>query len=290
MTGRSGIPDQWFRLAVEGLDDEQAALVADLMVAEGGKAVVEEGHCWVTYLEPPSDPEGWAERFGASLRDALDRDCPVTWSWVAHRDWEQLWRTGLGPRRVGHRLVVAPSWDLPSAGANDIVLCIDPGMAFGTAEHATTRLALTLLEAAVRGGECVLDVGAGSGILSIAAIHLGAHEAWAVESDGIACAEARENAARNGAEARVRVEHRQFERAPRDRTFDGVLSNMVRTRLEAVLPGLVEALAPDGWIVLSGCEVHEAGSMVEGLAGRGFIPSAQREEEGWWGGLFRRRG
>ena len=287
MTSAEGVPDRWFRVAVHGGNEDLAGMVAGTLVAAGGQAVVEEDGAWVTYLEPPDDVDGWVR----SLQETLSAECGPGWAvttgWQQHRDWEELWRVGLGPRRVGRSLVVAPSWALPEAGPGELVICIDPGMAFGTAEHATTRLALVLLEEAVSPEDRVLDVGSGSGVLSIAAVRLGAGSAVAIESDAYACAEAQDNLTRNRVANRVKILNRTFEGADEPGRFDGVISNMVRTRLLAALPGLLRARTDQGWMVLSGCEVHEAPSMIEVLRTHGLAAAMVKEEAGWWGGLFK---
>lgn len=282
------IPERWLRVAVGDVDEERAALVAEALVEAGGRAAVEEPDGWVTYVAPPQDPEAWVADLEARIRDAVGVPLPVRWSWQAHEDWEVLWRTGLGPRRVGRRLVVAPTWTDPEPGPDDVVLRIDPGMAFGTAEHATTRVALTLLEPAVTPGARVLDVGAGSAILAIAAVRLGAAEALGIELDPWAASEAEENARANGVGDRVRMEARAF--LPEDDvgTFDGVVSNMVSSRLRAALSGLLRALPPGGWLVLSGIELHESDAMAELLAGTGLTLEETATDEGWWGARYRR--
>ena len=287
MTAETRIPERWFRVAVRGGDADLESLVAEILVAEGGKAVVHEDGAWVTYLEAPADRVRWVRHLEQTLLEECGPGWEVTTGWQEHRDWEKLWRSGLGRRRVGERIVVAPSWDLPPEAPDQVLLRIDPGMAFGTAEHATTRISLALVEQAVAPGERVLDVGAGSAILSIAAIRLGAAHALAVESDPYACAEAQENLSRNGVADRVRIEHRMFAGSEKPGVFDGVISNMIRARLMEALPALLRGRAATGWIVLSGCEAGEVPEMVGRLTGQGLVPVAEREEDGWWGGLFR---
>ncbi|MEZ4415053.1 MAG: 50S ribosomal protein L11 methyltransferase [Gemmatimonadota bacterium] len=282
-----GIPDRWLRVAVSDVGEEQSGLVADALVAAGGRAVVEEAGAWVTYVAPPDDPEAWVGRLVEALAEATGSTHSVQWGWQAHEDWERLWRQGLGPRRVGERLVVAPSWSEVTLEPQDVHLSIDPGMAFGTAEHATTRVALALVERAVRAGDRVLDVGTGSGILAIAAVRLGAAQALGIELDSYACAEAEENVLRNGCEGRVQIACRAFEPDDDWGRFEGVVSNMVSRRLQTAWPGLLRAVRPRGWLVLSGCELHEREGM-ESLARRHGLDLVQSQmDEGWWGGLFR---
>src|SRR5690606_18370795 len=118
---------------------------------------------------------------------------------VPEQDWLAVWRSGLEPRRIGARLIVSPTWSDVDAGPDDIVIRIDPQMAFGTGEHASTRGVLRLLQNLDVNATRLLDVGSGSAILSIAGALLGAQHVVAVESDVEAIPNAHENVERSGA-------------------------------------------------------------------------------------------
>ena len=124
---------------------------------------------------------------------------------VADEDWSENWKKYYKPFRIGRRLVVKPSWEAFQAAAEDLVVELDPGMAFGTGTHETTHMCMELLEKYLKPGTRVMDVGTGSGILAIAAAKLGAASVLAVDIDPDAVKVARENVAHNGAEDRVRV-------------------------------------------------------------------------------------
>jgi ribosomal protein L11 methyltransferase len=126
---------------------------------------------------------------------------------VAEEDWATAWKEFYHPMRFGRRLVVKPSWRVFQADPNDLVIELDPGMAFGTGLHQTTAMCLALLEDYVRPGAAVLDQGTGSGILAIAAARLGARRVIAVDSSEVAVAAARENVARNGLSSAIQVLH-----------------------------------------------------------------------------------
>lgn len=161
--------------------------------------------------------------------------------------WRDAWKAHFKPTRIGKRLVVRPSWEEFAAAPGDVVLTLDPGRAFGTGTHETTRLVLQALEARIRGGERVLDVGSGSGILAIAALLLGAAEAVCIDDDADTLHVAEENAAANG----VRLSA-STELAAVTQTFPLVLANIEARVLIPLAPALVERLEKGGQLVLSG--------------------------------------
>ncbi|MDX1493157.1 MAG: 50S ribosomal protein L11 methyltransferase, partial [Longimicrobiales bacterium] len=197
---------RWLELRVRVQDSVARELVPDALVALGARGVVEDEAGHVAYFQEPPEPEA----FVAAARDRLEADggadAEVEWRWQEHEDWAHAWKRGLGPRRITPRLVVHPSWKRPrDLKPRDVVIVLDPGMAFGTAEHGTTRCCLRLLDEIVEQGDRILDVGAGSGILSVAAVRLGAEEVTAVEGDPLACEAMEENLWRNAVSSRVRI-------------------------------------------------------------------------------------
>lgn len=256
----------------------------------GGAAVEEtpEGH--TTYLPEPPDPEAFLRRAREALRAHTGvSDLELDWRWQEHRDWAELWKRGLGPRRVTGRIVVVPTWEDPGAGPGDLVVRIDPGMAFGTAEHPTTRGCLRLLDPVVEKGDRILDVGTGSGILAIAAARLGASRVVAVDSDPRACETARENVRANGVGSVVDV----LESAAGPATlaepgrFEGALANLETPLLLPLLPPLRRALAPGGWMIVSGIQVPERGAILQAAGGLGLALVDEDREEAWWSALLR---
>ncbi len=137
------------------------------------------------------------------------RDLRLSWSWQPQGDWESVWRHGLGSRKLTDRIVVTPSWCRPEAEelaeGRAVVVVVDPGMAFGTAEHGTMRGALRLLDCALSPGESLLDAGCGSAILAITASILGADHVLAVDLDPYATEAAGENVRRNQVSERVTI-------------------------------------------------------------------------------------
>jgi ribosomal protein L11 methyltransferase len=171
---------------------------------------------------------------------------------VADQDWVRVTQGQFPPVHVSPRLWVVPTWHVPPDPLA-INLVIDPGLAFGTGTHPTTRLCLAWLDANVSGGERVLDYGCGSGILAIAAIKLGAAYAAGVDIDAGALLAARQNAMQN----RVAVQFESVDR-PLSSTYDVVLANILANPLMLLAPLLAQATRGGGRIVLSGILEHQA--------------------------------
>jgi len=188
------------------------------------------------------------------------------------------WRTWASPRRAGRRIVVQPAWHDPDeTPGRDLVVRVDPGRSFGSGSHASTRLVLALLEDRLRGGERVLDVGCGSGVLSVVACRLGAASATALDIDPAAVAATRANAAANGVAGQVEASTRAV--AAQSGAFDVVVANIGLRVLCELAPALRARLAPDGVLVLAGLLDVQVDEVV--AAYRDCAPLARLSEEGW---------
>lgn len=281
-------PDRWLELLVRtSLSPEEAS---PILLALGGTAVEERDGILATYLLPPADLEAFLHDVLTRLRALRPAEVEVDWRWQSHEDWEVLWRRGLSPRKVSPRITVAPSWEPTEVQDGEILLTLDPGMAFGTAEHATTRGCLRIMDSLVEAGHRIADVGAGSGILSIAAARLGAHEVLALEMDEMSCETALENIQRNGVPDRVTVQRTEVEGtgplpgAP----YHGVVANLQSHLLLPLLSSLAESLLPEGWLVVSGVLGEERDSILSAAPSAYLEFIEADEEDGWWTGVFRR--
>jgi ribosomal protein L11 methyltransferase len=212
----------------------------------------------------------------------------------AHEDeWRDVWKQFFRTTRIGERFAVRPSWDPGGVAGVEHVIELDPGRAFGTGAHPSTRLVIGALERLSAEGAAVarfLDLGCGSGILTIAAHRLWpAARGWAVDLDPEAAECTRENLALNAVTDGIEVKAATLDQlGPEGRPFDLVLANIQRDVLETLVAGLVEALAPRGWLVLSGLLTADAEPVLAAYAGAGLRLVA-RADEGEWASLLLRR-
>lgn len=206
---------------------------------------------------------------------------------IVHVDWSTRWRDGLGPRQIG-RLTLVPSWVPYDPGPHEVVVVLDPETAFGSGEHGSTRAALALLERHLQPGQLLLDLGAGSGILAIAAARLGGR-GIAVEIDADAIPVAQRNIDRNTVGDRVKLLHHDAAIvAPLLGPADLACSNILRIINQGLLPEIHMALKPGGKAIFSGMEPGERDLFLPALTQAGFIPEDEVIDDGWWAVLARR--
>ena len=169
---------------------------------------------------------------------------------VPDTDWALAWRSFFRPVYPSPRMAICPPWDRVPDPPGGFTIAIDPQMAFGTGHHETTRLALLGLEKQITSGDRVLDVGTGSGILSIAAVKLGAAEVMAVDIEAAAIENARANCVLNGVDAQVVLGQYSVDRV--SGIFDVVVANMISSILLPIIPELAKRLHPEGYAILGG--------------------------------------
>jgi ribosomal protein L11 methyltransferase len=196
------------------------------------------------------------------------------------REWTRVWMDDFAPIQMGPRLWVCPSWAEPPDEALVNVM-LDPGLAFGTGTHATTAMCLGALDAAMNGGESVVDFGCGSGILAIAALKLGASKALGVDNDPQALAASRDNAARN------KISADQFDAVmPEDGRLSAwsnvanvVVANILAGPLLSLAQELIQLMAPGGRLLLTGVLEEQAAQLIEHYAHVGLEVTDRRD--GW---------
>lgn len=244
---------------------------------------------------------------------------------LEEQNWDEVWKRFFKPRRIGQRFVVRPTWEEFESHPSDLVIVLDPGLAFGTGDHPTTRMCLELLEGAGVAGKRVADVGCGSGILSIGACLLGAASVDAVDVDPESVEVSKENAKMNGVEFRAilgegvrslfeqesdaatrvaaQAEWDQDEhplaqhvsagtpkasRAEAQPTFDLVVSNIISAVLIRMAPEVVSAVKPGGdWIVSGIIQTNWPDVQVAAEA-VGFVLKEKLEEGDWVAARFER--
>ena len=198
---------------------------------------------------------------------------------VADEAWADNWKAHFPPLAIGARLFVHPPW-ITAAPPGRIGIVLDPGMAFGTGQHASTRGSLVLLERALatQPGARVLDLGTGSGILAIAAAVLGAGAVWAVDTDAEACAIAAQNARANRVEARIRIAP-ALDVVPQ--RFDVVVANLLAGILIDLAAPIAARLRRGGTAIGAGVLVEEAGAVRRAWRAAGLADDGELAEEGW---------
>lgn len=247
-------------------------------------------------VPPPAEPavtgylaiDGRLDRRCGELKAALTglaARLPLTYTVHCRRmdeeDWAESWKDFFFPEQITPTMVVKPTWRDHTPEPGQLVIEIDPGMAFGTGTHPTTALCIELLERSVRPGQAILDVGTGSGILLIAAAKLGAAELTGVDMDPVAVAVAEANLRLNG------IPEHQFELSCGNLTetvdglFDGVVANILADVIIDLLDHLPPLLKPGGWLIVSGIIQAYRDRVVRKMTACGFRVEEVLERGDW---------
>jgi ribosomal protein L11 methyltransferase len=281
---------EWLEVSVM-VENEAAEVVAEVLSRYAHRGVAIE-----------AGPEGWNagpvvvraylsidDQLGAKKRRIeqaiwhLGQIRPVpapTFRTVAEVDWAEAWKERLDVLRIGQHIVIRPSWRVYAPEPEDVVIELDPGMAFGTGLHPTTQMCLAALEDLNRPGASVLDMGTGSGILAIAGAKLGAERVLAVDNDPVAVKTARDNVAANGVQDIVRVARGSL--ADVSGSYDLVVVNILaKVIVEMAHAGLATRVRAGGALIAAGIIDDQSAKVVAALEQNGLSLVEQRQVEDW---------
>ena len=270
--------DRWLAFKVEPSADPQR--VIDALFAAGSQGVQESGAALITHFPPGTDVEA-VER----AITEVDPDASIDIQKAPPADWSE-WRASVQAHRLG-RVTIAPPWI--EASDDSIVVVIDPAMAFGTGEHATTRGVVRLMQTLDVIPARVADLGAGSAVLAISAAKLGAQSVAAIELDPDAIGNAEENVSVNSAGNEVHVIQGDAKvLLPLVAPVDLILANIISSVLVELLPVMAQSLSQPGFAILSGILATERETMLGEISSGGWQVLTEDLEEGWWSVLITR--
>jgi ribosomal protein L11 methyltransferase len=297
-------PPKWLEASVR-VNEELAESVADVMARFAPNGVT----LGYETIEPDPDGEGrprgpltvraylpWDQGLPAcrtALEEALwhlGQISPIpepVFREIVETDWSIEWKKNYRPFRIGKNLVIVPSWMEWNTGPGEVILRLDPGMAFGTGMHPTTQLCMEALEDRMRAGFGMIDLGCGSGILSIAALRLGAGrvEGWDIDPEAVRVA--RENAVLNGVEARLDVRQGSLQDLLKEkRSARVVAANILAGVLQSMLrASLAETVEPGGYLILSGI-LEEQSAAVEAAVEQSELHLLEKKTREDWVALI----
>ena len=267
----------WTSLRVRPTDRREAVLAA-LFATGVVDGVHEDGETLVTHLAPGID----VAPVVAAVRQ-VDGDAQIDSAPLDDVDWSTAWRARIRAHDVG-AIRIAPPWLAANGdGGAAHTIVIEPAMAFGTGEHATTRGMVRLMQRFTWVDRVVADLGAGSAVLSIAAARLGARRVAAIELDPDAIANAEANVAANGsADAVAVIQGDAALLLPLLAPVDGVLANIISSVLRELLPVVADAVSPGAPVILGGMLVDEREVMLDFITAHGWRVVADDDEDQWW--------
>ena len=229
------------------------------------------------YLAPDENPAEILPLFKERL-EASGVEYKLETSGIEQEDWQNAWKKYYHAMDIGQRLAIVPGWE--TYDTDRIVITMDPGMAFGTGTHETTSLCLETLDSLVKGGERVLDIGTGSGILAIAALKLGAEVAEGVDIDPMCVRTAGENTARNGVADRFKVLVGDLSDKASGQ-YDIITANIVAAAILSLAPHVPVLMAPGARFIASGIIDERRDEVLTGLKAAGLTPIEVKEKRGW---------
>ena len=299
MVAASGVPSgagpSWWRLELAALPELEESLLWKLGALGISRVAVQHRPedpaerqlvAWLPAIDWPEPERSQLKRALAPLAQTFGLVLPpIRWSEQADEDWSLSWKQHWQADPVGQRLLILPAWlPCPPEHAERLVIAMDPGSAFGTGSHPTTRLCLEALEGLELAGLRVADLGCGSGVLGLAALRLGAASVAAADTDSLAVRATADNAALNGLPAQVRVGQGSVEALAGlldGQPADLLLCNILAPVIQALCPAFETVLAPHGVGLLSGLLVDQAPALQQALLEQGWQAELAAQQSQW---------
>ncbi|MBP3437112.1 MAG: 50S ribosomal protein L11 methyltransferase [Clostridia bacterium] len=295
--------NEWIKLTLRGKKEDEEPLCAMMsMVANGLMiedysdittdglygALIDEAilnadktHIAVSVFLPAEQSPAESIAFLKERLEASAIEADITTEGMKEEDWAEAWKQYYHPIPLG-RVTVVPAWEEYTPKENEAVIRMDPGMAFGTGTHETTRLVMMVMQEALQGGERVLDIGTGSGILSLCASKLGASFCLACDIDPVAVKVAKENVAADGADNIVCVVSDLLSNVDTSEgKYDFVLANIVADVILRLLPDLHTCLTPHAKAIFSGIIGERAEEVQRALLQHGWVIEKTETERDW---------
>lgn len=286
--------ESWLQLSIRTSSANIEAL-SNLVIERGSPGVVLKRNGLEAFFPSPRDSANLRRKIKNSVvkvtrLNSPGRNTRLQWKFIKQENWQDSWKRFIKPRRVGKTFWVTPPWLEPAKFRRRHVITIEPGMAFGTGTHATTRGCMECLEdvAEKLGGRGfnALDVGTGSGILSIALAILGAKEICAIDNDPVAVRVASENLHRNGVANRIHLSVKQPSAIRR--AFTVVVANLIAETIIELADALERRVKPQGYLILSGILTRKAPAVVRRFA-KNFRVIERRRKREWLTLLLQRK-
>jgi ribosomal protein L11 methyltransferase len=280
------VPTSWLQLSVRtGAADVDA--LSNFLIERGSPGVVLKKTGVDAFFAHSNDDATLRKDIGRFLEgiahiSSFGGKPRVQWKIIKEQDWQNSWKRFIKPRRVGASFWVTPPWVEPPKFRRRQVITIEPGLAFGTGTHGTTRGCMECLELVadrLQGGEFTgLDVGTGSGILAIALTKLGARKIWAIDNDPVALTVARENLRANGVATRVHLSGSKLSRIKK--TFSVVVANLTAETILDLAGLLEKRVARNGYLILSGI-LHQKDNAITRCFAAKFRPVKRQRTREW---------
>lgn len=282
---------EWIELRIFVSSEADRSRVEKALLSFGARGTAADESSVMVYFPASDAGLQKARQSIARLEAARDLGLVSTFKWemsrVRDEDWKENWKAFFDPVEVGRSLLVLPTWrEVPDYAARKLIVRLDPGMAFGTGHHPTTRLCLRLLDDYLRRQAVVADVGTGSGILSIAAALLGARRVAAVDIDETAVKVARANVALNRVEDVVSVQPGSIDQLTGQGPFDVVMMNILAEVVAELGPKARHMLNPGGFLIASGIMTSKESLVSQALKPPAYLLVRTLREQSWSAMVF----